>query len=147
MLSDSHFSISLHAGIDRCIDFQSVGIYIIGFTVFLSIFVTPAIKGVSFPMNRILMILYKIPFGIVTPHRLFCSHIQSKELSEIIGNTLFMVSDMKVELERLRRIFLIFLFAEITLFEHLAQHNISSGSATFGISHGIKIGRIFAESD
>ena len=99
------FGIALHERVYGGINFQSVGIYIIGLSVFLFVFVTPAIEWVVYPVDRVLYIFGHVPLWIVRLLRIFCHHISPQEVAEVSSNAVLMVSYVEVKVQGLGGVF------------------------------------------
>ena len=75
MFINSFFCIFLHPSINRCIDTKAISINIIILTVTLFVFVTPTIKRIIFPSNRIDIKLSLVPLEIIFAIRFSSHHI------------------------------------------------------------------------
>ena len=82
---DSLFSIFLHACIDGGIDFQTIGIDVIRFTVAFEVLIAPSVKRVLLPSNGVDDILAFVPVWISIALRFLGHHILAQELAEIVG--------------------------------------------------------------
>ena len=119
MLVHSLLSIALHTTVDGGIDLQSVGIDIVGTTVFLVILVAPAIQGVCLPRKGVFVILLVLPVGIETAHRLLGHQAVAQIHTQVGGNTFLVVCTTKLQSNRYRLQRITFGITQETGFLHL----------------------------
>ena len=100
MLGDSRFGISLHAGIDGRINFQTVGIQIIRRTVGFTIFPAPAVKRIGCPCNRVINKLLPLPTAIIFAVGFASGHHLANMLAEIWSDTGLMTDTCEMGLNR-----------------------------------------------
>ena len=144
---DSFFGIALHSRVDGGINFQSVGVKIIRIAVFLEIFIAPATQRVCGPSNRIDNVLSFVPDRIIRSIGALHHHIAAQKFAKERGNTILMISTVKVQCQRLCTVLAIFSIGKISCFYHLCQNNISTLNTPCGITNGIEKRGGFAQTN
>ena len=137
MLGDGLFGISLHAGVDGGVDFESVGIEIIRRSVGLVVFVAPAIKRIGGPGYRVIDKLLPLPPPVIAPFGLTRRHHLADMLPEIGCHAGFMVDpgEMGRYGKRLQRVTLG--ERKVVGLIHLVEDNVAAFERTVGIKYGV----------
>ena len=146
MVEHRFFSILLHTRIDCGEDLQSICIQIILLTVLAEVLITPSIKRIGVPSNRVKHELPMIPLRVFIRLGALCHHIQAEELSEIRCGTVFMIYLPEVQLHFFFRIGIPLGSCQISRFLHLRQHHIAPLGATLLIANRVIERRVFAQS-
>ena len=146
MLGDGIFGILLHSRINGRIDFQSVCIEIVMRTVFLDILLAPAIEGIGFPVERVLVILLHLPSPIVATVRLLGCQYPTQVFPEVGGLSFVMVYPMVLQSKRqgLQRVTLT--LADVRGLTHLVKHDVAASAYPIGPAHRVVERRVLAHT-
>ena len=150
MFEHCFLGIALHARVDGGEDTQSVGIDVVRVSVALEVLVAPSEERVLLPCDGVDDELRAFPCRIVFRLWLFRHHILAYVFAEIGCYALLqraLVRLLEFELYGLCCILLVFSLRDISCFLHLCQHHIAALAAAVGVSHGIEVRRVLAESD
>ena len=83
VLFDSLFRIFLHTGIYRNVNFKTVVVDVVIFTVCFLVFITPAVKRISLPHKRVFMVNIVLPRCVINSFGLFGGHRSPQKFPEI----------------------------------------------------------------
>ena len=120
------FSILLHMRVYSSINLKSIGVQIIFCSIAFGILITPTVKRICFPVQRIFVVLLHLPRTVIIFAWFFGCEYFAEVFAEISGKTFFMIHAMVCQLQRksLKRI--TFLGSNVIGFTHLVKHYISS---------------------
>ena len=143
MVEHGFLGIALHARVDGGVNFQAIGVDVIFLAIGLSVLLTPSIKRIGFPSNRVVDVGLIVPRGIVAQHRLLSRHYSAQLLAEIWGNAVLVVDAVEIERQRLCLEFGSLGFGDKVGFEHLLEHHVAAILTTLGVAHRIEVRRVF----
>ena len=147
MLINGFFGILLHSGIDGSIDFQTIYIKIIIGTIFLFILCTPTVQRVSFPSQRVFIILLHLPATVIAPVRFTGSHYATQVFTEIGSQSVFMIDRLKFQHQRKSLQGVTFFLSKETCLTHLVKNCITAATGTFIKTTGIIKRRVLTHTN
>ena len=136
----------LHAAVQGGVDFQSVCVDVIGFSLPVEILVAPAVHRVGLPGQRVLVEQLLLPGGIVASHGLLGHEHAPQIVAEIGAGPLLVVHAVEIEGERAYLLGLVLRLRKVAGPQHLPQHHIPAFPAPFVFPHGIEIAGVLAHA-